>query len=439
MDNLDKTHVLIVGGESDERRQLVDFLSNHAADVAEVGDAAQVWPFVRRRPVDVVVATSDALQKEPEKLVAGVKEFDDSIEVVAIVDAPERGHGALEQGAYDFLLEPVDFARFGVVLRHVAEIAELREKSDVLAQQMEGVVRLGELFTCDSRVIQLFTRVRRLARYRAPVLITGERGTGKESLARALHDLAGGDRRMITVQASASSVEDIDTSYAEARGGTLFIADAVSMAPSVAERVTALLDRVGGNGDESDGVRIVIAREERRDEPARDPLTDELERRIGAARLGIPPLRERKSDIRMLGREFASAGGQTAPLSPEVEDALLAHDWPGNVDELRDVVSAAARAAGGRPIELQDLPVALRGRGEAGRGSASESRLLRDIEVQHLRQALRETHGNKARAARILGLSRWALQRRMQKHGIRMEDVVPESGGQGMRDNDDVR
>src|SRR3954447_10028345 len=114
MENFDKTHVLIVGGESDERRQLVDFLSNHAADVAEVGDAAQVWPFVRRRPVDVVVATTDALEEEPGTLVSGVKQFDDSIEVVAIVDAPERGHGALEQGAYDFLLSPIDFPRLGV-------------------------------------------------------------------------------------------------------------------------------------------------------------------------------------------------------------------------------------------------------------------------------------------------------------------------------------
>ena len=126
-----------------------------------------------------------------------------------------------------------------------------------------------------------------------------------------------------------------------------------------------------------------------------------------------------------------------ADLAPEVEEALVGYDWPGNVDELRDVLTAATRTAGGRAIEVQDLPPILRGRSDSGRGHAAESRLLRDIEVQHLRQALLETHGNKARAARILGLSRWALQRRMQKHGIRMEDVVPGSGGQGMRDNGD--
>lgn len=432
MEHFEKTHVLIVGAESDERRQLVDYLASHSADVVEAGDAAQVWPLVRRRPVDVVVATSDALARESERLVKGVKEFDDSIEVVAIVDAPERGHGALEQGAYDFLLAPIDFARLGVVLRHVAEIAELREKSEVLTQQMEGAVHFGDFVTCDPRMIQLFNRARRLARYRAPVIITGERGTGKEGLARALHELSGGTRPMVSVSGSTAGVEELDRAYADAHGGTLFISDAGSMTPAIADRVTALLDRPAVNGDEAETVRIVIAREDRREEPSGDPLTEEIERRIGGARLSIPPLRDRRPDIRVLAREFANANGQAGQLAPEVEDALVAHDWAGNVDELRDVVSAAARAAGGRPIELQDLPAALR-RGDSGRGHGSESRLLRDIEVQHLRQALLETHGNKARAARILGLSRWALQRRMQKHGIRMEDVVSGSGGQGMR------
>ena len=435
MEHFEKTHVLIVGAESDERRQLVDFLANHSADVVEAGDPAQVWPLVRRRPVDVVVATSDALAREPGRLVKGVKDFDDSIEVVAIVDGPERGHGALEQGAYDFLVAPIDFARFGVVLRHVAEIAELREKSEVLTQQMEGAVRFADLVTCDPRMIQLFNRARRLARYRAPVLVTGERGTGKEGFARALHALGGGTRPMVSVSGGTATVEELDRAYAEARGGTLFISDAGSMTPAVADRVTALLDRPTANGDDGETVRVVIAREERRDEPSRDPLTEEIERRIGGARLSIPPLRERRGDIRVLAREIASANGQAGPLAPEVEDALVAHEWDGNVDELRDVVSAAARTAGGRAIELHDLPAALR-RGDAGRSQVSESRLLRDIEVQHLRQALLETHGNKARAARILGLSRWALQRRMQKHGIRMEDVVPGSGGQGMGDNE---
>lgn len=437
MEHFEKTHVLIVGAESDERRQLVDFLANHEADVVEAGDPAQVWPLVRRRPVDVIVTTPDALARQPEHLVKDVKDFDDSIEVVAIVDAPERGHGALAQGAYDFLLAPIDFPRLGVVLRHVAEIAELRERSDVLTQQMEGVVRFGEFMTCDPRMIQLFTRARRLARYRAPVLITGERGTGKESLARALHELSNGTGPLLIVSGSTTSVEELNRAHADARGGTLFISDAAAMTPAVADRVTALLDRPAAtNGDEAETVRVVIAREERRDEPSHDPLTEEIERRIGAGRLAIPPLRERRSDVRVLAREIASANGQAGELAPEVEDALLAHDWSGNVDELRDVVSAAARAAGGRSIELQDLPAALR-RADSARSQGSESRLLRDIEVQHLRQALLETHGNKARAARILGLSRWALQRRMQKHGIRMEDVVPGSGGQGMRDDAD--
>ena len=129
---------------------------------------------------------------------------------------------------------------------------------------------------------------------------------------------------------------------------------------------------------------------------------------------------------------FRCAASMSASLrlasSTGSADALLAYEWPGNVDELRAVLTAAAAAVRGRAIESRDLPPSLRkGKAASPEPAEDESRRLADIEAAHLRRAISETRGNKARAARILGLSRWALQRKLRKYGISMEDALSDS------------
>jgi transcriptional regulator of acetoin/glycerol metabolism len=136
----------------------------------------------------------------------------------------------------------------------------------------------------------------------------------------------------------------------------------------------------------------------------------------------LPPLRERRGDAVLIARELAAGigrdRGRALTIARPVEDALLAYPWPGNLDELKTVIVTAATAANGPAIEAHDLPAPLAGHASTAAGQTAGTRLLRDLESQHLRQVLDETRGNKSRAARILGLSRWALQRKLRKHGI---------------------
>jgi DNA-binding NtrC family response regulator len=424
--HMQKIGVLIVSGDSAARAALREFFTSRQTEIWEAENAVRGLAVLHRRPVDLVVVGPDVLGDEGRGVVARVRSFDDHIEVIAIVDNAERGRAAHAEGAYDFFLDPVDFDRFDVVLRHIGDAAEARENSSRLAQQVERPARLGRLVTQSPRMIALFTAARRLARYETPVLIAGESGAGKESLARAIHELGRGSTPFVAIEPTTATPESFDRAVGEAAGGTLYVDDVLGLAPQVSAALVALLD--DGGREQSASPRVIAACREdagRRCSPG--TLQEDLYLRLSSALLNVPPLRERSEDVLPLTYEIlhGSGTGDGARLGRGVPEALTRHDWPGNVDELRATLEAAQAAAAGRPIELRDLPPALRhGEPDVEESGGGESRRLSDIEATHLRKALAETRGNKARAARILGLSRWALQRKLQKHRISMQELL---------------
>ncbi len=422
--------ILIVSGDAAARGALRDFFNGRQAErqieVWEAESAARGLAVLHRRPVDLVVLGPDAVRGGGD-VVGDVRAFDDRTEVIAIVDDANRGHAALAAGAYDFFLAPVDFDRFDVVLRHVSQSVETREQSAVLAQRIEQPARLGDLVSQDPRMISLFTAARRLARYETPVLLVGETGTGKESVARTMHAMGRPGRPFVTVEAATATPDEFDRAVAAAADGTLYVDDVLALAPQVAAALVAVLD--GAAGRERDTtVRVIAACPEsatRRCSPG--TLQEDLYLRLSAAALTLPPLRERRDDIVPIAHELLHREDTdgAAGLGRAGAEALTRHDWPGNGDELRSALEIARAAAGDRAIEVQDLPGPLREAAPAVDESVgAESRRLADIEAAHLRKALTETRGNKARAARILGLSRWALQRKLQKHHISMQELL---------------
>ncbi|MBI3770524.1 MAG: sigma-54-dependent Fis family transcriptional regulator [Deltaproteobacteria bacterium] len=419
--------VLIVGGDGAARAPLREFFTGRQIETWEAESAARGFALMHRRPVDLVVVGPDVLRDERATVIAGVRAFDDQIEVIAIVDSAERGRAALAAGAYDFFLEPVDFERFDVVLRHVGDAAETREQSSVLAQQVQRPARLGRLVSQSPGMIALFTAARRLARYETPVLIAGESGTGKESLARAIHELGREAGPFVVVEAATATSESFDRAAAKAAGGTLYVDDVLALAPQVSATLVALLDGGGARGRETSARVIAACREDAGRRCSQGTLQEDLYLRLSSAAFSVPPLRERAEDVLPIADEILHGLGAPngTTLGCGVGEALARYEWRGNVDELRVTLEAARAAASGRAIELRDLPPAFRhGQPAVEESVSGESRHLSDIEAAHLRKALAETRGNKARAARLLGLSRWALQRKLQKHHISLREVL---------------
>ena len=413
---------LIVASDADLRRQLAGVVIERGGSASETDGVARAWERLSA-PFDLVVLVASDANGDVEEFVADLRTFDDDIMALTVVDSTESGRLALLDGAFDFFVAPVDRERFAAVLEHVRERAWLRKRDAVLERLLDGGARVGALLTRNPRMLEIVVDVMRLARYRTPVLVVGERGTEHEEVARALHDIGRPDAPFVATAASAVTVAELRSLTASAANGTLFIDDLGAIAADVAAALTALVEDALGRVEGS-APRVVAGHPQPLPPTAApdDPRGD-LYARFQPATLILPPLRERREDIVLVARELAAGVGRDRGRDLHVargaEDALMAYDWPGNVDELKSVVVTAAAAANGPAIETYDLPAPLAERGEAVH--AGGFRRLRDLEVQHLRQVLEETRGNKSRAARILGLSRWALQRKLRKHGISLD------------------
>jgi transcriptional regulator with PAS, ATPase and Fis domain len=288
----------------------------------------------------------------------------------------------------------------------------------------------------------------RIAESELPVLILGETGTGKELVARALHDLSARRRSGFVAHNCGATPDSLIESelFGHTKGAfTGAVADRIGLFEA-ADRGTLFLDEIGDASallqmkllrvlQEGEArrvgdtrlrrldVRVVSATHRQLEEAiGRQGFRADLYYRLNAVRLELPPLRERGADVLTLARAFLERSAQalavaTPALDPELARRLLAHSWPGNVRELQNGCAYAVRVAGARDrVGREHWPPAWRAvESEAPRGLHAETRAL---EERRLREALDRARGNKTRAARALGLSRQGLLKKLRRYGL---------------------
>jgi len=293
---------------------------------------------------------------------------------------------------------------------------------------------------------ELLALAERAARTEANILVTGESGTGKNRLARHIHDVS--ERRsgpFIEVPcanlppelleselfghqkgAFTDAHEDRRGRFEQADGGTLFLDEIQELAPEVQAKVLRALDekrfeRLGGRETLEVDARIVASTREDPDRlVAEGRLREDLFYRLNVVRVHLPPLRDRPDDIRPLAQQCLEEAERRhrlpgKRLSREVLARLGAYPWPGNVRELVHVIEAAAILAVADEIGLADLPAELRMSSPAMLGEAATREMsLAELEHAYIREVLRRTGGNKSAAARILGIHRKTLHEKLR-------------------------
>ena len=361
---------------------------------------------------------------------------------------------AVKLGALDYLSKPLDFARLSELLSGVRYGIERRRRlltaDSELASRFEFHGMIGR-----SPVMQeLFDMIRRLAPHARTALITGETGTGKELVARALHKLGPRkDRKFVAFNCSAvvetlfeselfghtrgaftGAVDAKPGLFEVADGGTLFLDEVGELPQPVQAKLLRVIEygevqRVGASEGRKVDVRTVAATNRRlQDEVAAGRFRQDLYYRLNVVEVTLSPLRERRDDIPYLTAAFLRefAGRFSKPLgglSPGAERLLHDAPWPGNVRELRNVIERSCMLSEGRVLSEREVLVALGGvRPQAAAvPDAYEPAAEPEPELHRhqVEQALQQAGGNRAAAARLLSISRRALYRRLDAFDLR--------------------
>jgi two-component system C4-dicarboxylate transport response regulator DctD len=441
----DDVKVVLVDDDQFLRQALTQTLEIAGLKALSLSNAAQLdmehlaeWPGVVIS--DIRMPGMDGLQ-----LLGKLQEQDPDLPVILIT-----GHGdvplavsAMRAGAYDFLEKPfpseslLDCVRRGLELRQL----KLENRSLRLALSERKDVA-GRLIGQSTRMKQLQDQVASLAQIQADVLILGETGSGKEVVARALHDLSSrrnGPFVAINAGALAESVVESELfgheqgaftgaqkrrigKFEYANGGTLFLDEIESMSLDVQVKLLRLLqersvERLGSNQLIPLDIRIIAAtKEDLRLASDEGRFRADLYYRLNVASLRIPPLRERGDDILLLFQHFAERGAQRHGLSPRTLESaqraqLLAHGWPGNVRELQN---AAERYALGLDLGLDDA----QGQAISVAPGAGLNEQVESFERSLIAAEMARAHNSLRSLAEALGLPRKTLHDKLRKHGL---------------------
>ena len=450
--------ILIVDDEEGIRkilRQVLEYEGHEVRVAGGGGEAIQLYKDTRPDLVfmDVKMARMDGLEALDH-----IREHDQTALVVMI-----SGHGNIEtaveatrRGAYDFLEKPLDTDRLLVTIRNALQQRGLAEENARLRGEVESRYEIvGRSFAIRS----LLDRVEKVAPTDARVLITGENGTGKELVARAIHRLSQrADEEFVEVNCAAIPSELIESElfghmkgsftgahadragkFEQATGGTLFLDEVGDMSLAAQAKVLralqeGIITRVGGEKPIRVDVRVIAATNKAvEDEIAAGRFREDLYHRLNVVPIHVPPLRERREDIPMLVHHFAdkAVDEQRLPrrgFSPEALEALSRLDWSGNVRELRNTVERLLILGRSGDVTAADVERLVGGAhpGDALSGdilgAATFAEFKERAERAFILAKLRENDWNVSETARTVDMPRSNLYKKIERYGLVREE-----------------
>jgi DNA-binding NtrC family response regulator len=449
------TRILVADDDADVLHALRLLLTGEGYEVETATSPAGVVALVESTDFDAALldlnyARDTTSGREGIELVARLRALDPTLPVIVMTawGSVEGAVAAVRSGARDYIEKPWNNGRLLATLGSQLELSRALRKGRRLELEnrllrRDGAPRMIAEAPVMRPVLELIARV---GPSDANVLVTGEHGTGKELVARILHGAsARAQRAMVTVNVGGLSEGVFESelfghergAFTGARaervgrfdladGGTLFL-DEIANVPLAQQakllRVlqTGEFERVGSSRTRRVSVRLVSATNaDPHAEVAAGRFREDLLFRINTVEIHLPPLRDRREDIPLLAAEFlhrhaARYGKALEGFEPEAMQALLQHSWPGNVRELEHAIERAVLLAPGARVASADVGLGMRG---APAAAAFEHLTLDEVERELIRRALKRHDGNVSEAAKSLGLSRSALYRRLERHGL---------------------
>src|SRR3954462_5552387 len=460
---MSKARILIVDDEETTRELFAELLERWGYDVDQTADGHQALKIASETHPDVIISDLVMPKLDGLALVRALREEQPDTPVVIItgkgtIDAAVE---AVREGVFDFVEKPLDPARLKVILQRALEKKETLHEMQVLRRrigQMDAGVGMVGNSPPMRRAMEL---VEKVAPSKASVVITGQSGTGKEMVARAIHQLSPRrDKPFIAINCSAIPASLIESemfghergaftgaqerrlgAWELADGGALFLDEIGEIPIELQAKFLRVLEeerlrRLGGKSEIMVDVRVISAtNRDLKEEIKATRFREDLYFRLNVFHINLAPLKERREDIPVLVQHFIDrfgrdAGKKLQGVSAQAMKLLTHYAWPGNIRELRNTLERAVILCGGGAIEAEHLPSEL----AAGGGGRAYPKLpyglpLREIEKEYILSTLSRLQNNKARTAQALSISEKTLYNKLYRYsgrGPRREDDLDE-------------
>jgi DNA-binding NtrC family response regulator len=448
--------VLLVVDDEQGILEVVERLAQRSGfEVVACGGGMQALAELSTRHADVALVDLRMPDLGGLDVIRAIRDLDPRCQTVLMTGfaTVESAVEAIKLGASDYLSKPLELSRLERLLTDIRDDTDRRRSVFAIESELARRLEFCGMVGRAPIMQELFATVRRLAPHVRTALITGETGTGKELVARALHRLGGrGEKRFVTVNCSAvveslfesevfghvrgaftGATENKPGLFEVADAGTLFLDEVGELPLSLQAKLLRVLEtgevtRLGSlEGRHVDLQVVAASNRDLRAELAAGRFRSDLYYRLNVVEIKLPPLRERREDIPYLTAAFVRETSErlqksVAGLTAAAERLLVSGYWEGNVRELRNVIERACILVDGDVISERELAVSMppvASRAEVGvDGTAhdvSEKDLLATVERDHIQRALMRAGGNKKAAAKMLGLSRRALYRRLER------------------------
>jgi len=447
-----KAKVLVVDDEVIIRDSLRDWLTDANYQVFTAENGAQALEIIQQQGLRIVIADLVMPGMDGIELMKRAKEISPNVEVIIVTayGSIPTAITAMREGAYDYIEKPFCPERAEILIDKLVEHQELIEENLSLHQKLEERYRFENIIAKSPKMQQVIEVIKVVARSNATVLITGETGTGKEVVARAIHSQSHRHGKPFVALSCAALPESLLESelfghekgsftgaYAQKKGkfevanrGTLFLDEIGEMSANIQVHLLRVLEekeftRVGGNEPIKVDVRVISAtNRDMKQAIASGQFREDLYYRLNVVNIELPPLRERREDIPLLAQHFLKKFAvenqkEIAGFSPEATDFLLRYDWPGNVRELENTIERAVILAQNPVIEVADLTQ----QNLMPAHPISPAISLKQVEKNHILNVLTETGGNYTEAARILGISRMTLYNKAKAYRLNVKKI----------------
>jgi DNA-binding NtrC family response regulator len=444
-----RARILIVEDELIARENLDHVLRKEGYDTVAVESGPLVFQELEKGEFDLVMTDLRMQQVDGLQVLERAKEIYPDTEVIMITGyaTVTSAVEAMQRGAYHYLPKPYKIEEVRILVRKALEKRWLRQEVADLKRQVQSQKGIPLIIGKSPRIEALKATVQQIAPTDATVLILGETGTGKELVAKAIHQLGTrADKRFLAINCGAFSEELLANelfghereAFSGARGvkkgllesapgGSVFLDEIGDLPPAMQVKLLRVLQektliRVGGTAEIPVDIRILAAaNKDLKAEVDRGAFRQDLFYRINVVTLHVPTLAERRDDIPLLCQHFlqkyaAAQGKQIEKIADEVMDILMEYEFPGNIRELENIMERAVTLASGPAIELSLLPGDFQQPGfQVQRRLGQEFLTLEENEQEYIAWVLKQMHGNKTRAAEVLGIDRVSLWRKLKR------------------------